>query len=102
MRIALCTCAPVDADVIARALLDAGAACVNILPAVRSLYVWEGKRCEDSESLLVVKFSAERAEAVAAAVHAAHPYALPEWVVLDVDPATSARYRAWVRGEAID
>lgn len=102
MRIALCTCAPTDAEAIAHALLDAGAACVNLLPAVRSLYVWEGRRCDDAESLLVVKFAAERAEALAEALHAVHPYALPEWVVLDVDPRTSARYRAWVRGEPVD
>ena len=26
-----------------------------------------------------------------------HPYELPEWVVLDVDPLTSRPYRDWVR-----
>ncbi len=102
MRIALCTCAPTDADALARTMLEAGAACVNVLPAVRSLYTWEGRPCEDAESLLIVKVAAERVPAVEAAVRAVHPYTLPEWVVLDVDPATSARYRAWVRGEPHD
>ena len=31
------------------------AACVNIIPAVESIYVWEGKVENDAESLLIIK-----------------------------------------------
>jgi periplasmic divalent cation tolerance protein len=100
MRVVLCTCPPADAERIARHLLDAGAACVNILPAVRSLYVWKDQVCDDAESLLIVKAAFERVDALRDSLAGVHPYELPEWVVLDVDPLTSLDYRAWVRQEA--
>lgn len=98
MRVALTTCSPADAERIARALLEAGAACVNVLPGVRSLYRWQGKLCDDAETLLMVKVAAERAEAVRTRLSEVHSYELPEWVVLSPDEAlTSEKYRAWVR-----
>jgi periplasmic divalent cation tolerance protein len=101
MRVALCTCPPNESERIARALVEAGAACVNILPGVKSVYVWKGAVCEDAEALLVVKFALEKAEVVRARMQATHPYELPEWVVLAPDELlTSEKYRAWVRGEA--
>jgi periplasmic divalent cation tolerance protein len=101
MRVALCTCPPAEAERIARALVQAGAACVNVLPGVKSVYAWKGAVCEDAEALLVVKFALEKAEVVREAMQASHPYELPEWVVFAPDAAlTSEKYRAWVRGEA--
>ncbi|MDN8966444.1 divalent cation tolerance protein CutA, partial [Staphylococcus aureus] len=41
---------PAAAEAVAGTLLDAGlVACANILPAMRSLYVWQGERHADSE-----------------------------------------------------
>jgi periplasmic divalent cation tolerance protein len=97
MRVVLCTCPPADAERIARHLLERGAACVNILPAVRSLYVWKGQVCDDAESLLVIKAADGRVPALRAALVGVHPYELPEWVVLDADPLTDPGYRQWVR-----
>ena len=98
MRVVLCTCPPGDAERIARALVEAGAACVNVLPGVRSLYRWQGKLCDDTESLLVIKAAAGHVSALEQAMRSVHPYELPEWVVLTPDEAlTSAAYRAWVR-----
>jgi len=98
MRVILCTCPPADAERIARAIVEAGAACVNILPAVRSIYRWQGKLCDDAESLLVIKAAAERVSALEQTLRRVHPYELPEWVVLSPDEAlTSAAYRDWVR-----
>lgn len=100
MRVVLCTCPPADAERIARGLVDRGAACVNILAPVRSIYVWKGETCDDAESLLVIKAAAERVAALQAALKELHPYDLPEWVVLETDrELTGADYRAWVRGE---
>lgn len=100
MRVVLCTCPPAESERIARHLLAQGAACVNVLPAVRSLYVWKGEVCDDTEALLIVKAAAERVEALRASLAGVHPYELPEWVVLDADPLTSPDYRAWVRDAA--
>lgn len=102
MRVVLCNCPPTDAERIARAVLDArAAACVNIVPGVRSLYWWEGAVCDEPESTLLIKTAAERVDALREALRAAHPYAVPEIVVLDVDAEASlGAYVDWVRRES--
>lgn len=98
MRVVLCTCPPAEAERIARTLVEKGAACVNVLPGVRSLYRWKGELCDDAEALLVIKAAVERLPSLHAALREVHPYELPEWVVLGVDEAlTSDAYRRWVR-----
>jgi periplasmic divalent cation tolerance protein len=84
---------------IARALVEERlAACVNLVPGVRSIYRWEGRVEEASETLLIVKTRAERAHDLEARVRALHPYDLPE--VLRVAAAGgSAAYLAWVLRE---
>jgi periplasmic divalent cation tolerance protein len=96
MRVILCTCPPAEAERIARALLEAGAACVNIMP-VRSLYRWKGQINDDAESLLVIKAGKPKVRALQDAMRKVHPYELPEWVVLEADEAlTSREYAQWV------
>lgn len=96
MRVVLCTAPPEAAATVARHLLQHGAACVNVLPGVTSFYRWEGRDCEDAESLLVIKAPANQVDHLHDSLRGVHPYELPEWVVLDVDPLTSRDYRAWV------
>lgn len=101
MRVVLNTCPPADAERIARALIEHGAACVNIVGPIRSIYSWKGEVCDDTESLLVVKAASEQVEPLRQALARVHPYDLPEWVVLDVDAdQTSHTYRLWVRAAA--
>ena len=54
------------------------AACVNILPGVRSIYRWKGKICKDGELMLVVKTLEKEFDAVAATIRELHSYELPE------------------------
>ncbi len=54
------------------------AACVNILPGVRSIYRWKGKICKDGELLLIIKTLAEEFDAVSATIRELHSYELPE------------------------
>ena len=61
-------------EVIARRL----AACVNIVPGVRSVYRWKGSICTDSEWMLVAKTRAEEFDALAATIQELHSYELPE------------------------
>jgi periplasmic divalent cation tolerance protein len=87
-----------DARALAYALVEARvAACVNILPAVHSVYRWEGRVTDDAEQLLVIKTSAERVDALRAALFEKHPYDVPEFVVLTIDQ-TSEAYGAWLLG----
>jgi periplasmic divalent cation tolerance protein len=81
---------------IARALVDEGlAACVNIVPGVRSIYRWQGETCDDAEVLCVIKTRAERFEALRARVVALHPYEVAEVIALPID-AGNAPYLAWI------
>lgn len=98
MFVVLCTAPPDGTDAtLARTLVEQGvAACVNLLPGVRSIYRWQDEVCDDAETLLICKTSAP--QALADAIRAHHPYDTPEIVVLDVDDTRSdARYVAWVR-----
>ena len=85
------------AEALARALVGEGlAACVNIVPGLRSIYRWEGGVAADDELLLIIKTTADRLEAARAAAVAAHPYALPEFLVLP-SLGGHAPYLDWVR-----
>lgn len=71
------------------------AACANILPAVESIYWWEGKVEEGKEVLVVFKTTAERYSALETTLRALHPYDLPEIVAFRVDRGSDG-YLAWV------
>jgi periplasmic divalent cation tolerance protein len=87
------------AETIARALVEERlAACVNLVPGVRSVYRWEGAVQDDAEVLLVAKTTADRLEALGRRVRAMHPYALPEVLALPASGGSEA-YLAWVREE---
>jgi periplasmic divalent cation tolerance protein len=98
VRIFVSTAPPDAAPGIARALVEAGlAACVNVVPGVRSVYSWKGELCDDAESILLVKSTAERGAELAARLAELHPYELPELVALDVvDGESSPEYLRWV------
>lgn len=71
------------------------AACVNVLPAMESVYRWEGAVQREPERQLLIKTTAERLEAVYARVRLLHPYDLPEFLVFEV-AAVERDYRSWV------
>ncbi|MES0873550.1 divalent-cation tolerance protein CutA [Sinimarinibacterium thermocellulolyticum] len=96
VALALVTCPPDRADALATALVEAGvAACVNIVPQIRSVYRWDGKLCRDDEALLLIKHRADRFDALREAVLARHPYELPEIIAVDLDRG-HAPYLDWV------
>ena len=82
MEVVVCHCTCPDAEVaerIADALVaERLAACVNILPGLRSVYRWQGAVERADEVLLLVKTTPDRVATVAALVAALHPYELPE------------------------
>jgi periplasmic divalent cation tolerance protein len=85
-----------EAERIARALVDERlAACVNVLPGMRSFYRWEDRVADDAEILLVIKARRERFEAVAARVRELHSYEVPEVVALPM-LAGSEAYLEWL------
>jgi len=82
---------------IATALVESGeAACVNIVPGVRSVYRWEGKLCRDAELLLLVKTVEGKFDAVRERIRGLHPYQVPEVLAVPV-AAGDADYLRWLR-----
>jgi len=73
------------------------AACVNVVPGVRSCYVWEGKLTWSEELLLVIKTTRGAFEKLKARVSDLHSYDVPEIVGVGVD-AVSEKYWNWVKG----
>lgn len=71
------------------------AACVNIVPSVRSIYRFEGVVHDDAESLLIAKTAKSEFEALKDAIVKVHPYQLPEVIGLPVSDA-HLPYRDWV------
>lgn len=85
-----------EAKGIARHLLDSKlAACVNILPPIRSLYRWQGKLADAKEYLLIIKTTRELFAELRAAISKHHSYATPEIICLPIVEG-SAEYLQWV------
>ena len=73
------------AERMARELVAASlVACVNIVPGVRSIYLWNGAVQADEEVLMILKTTAGRLAAVRERLVALHPYDLPEIIALPV------------------
>jgi periplasmic divalent cation tolerance protein len=89
-----------DARGLARALIELRvAACVTILPAVRSVYTWEQAVHDSAEQQLLIKTTGDQVEALWDALKARHPYDVPEFVVLPLRDGNPA-YLRWV-GDAV-
>ena len=84
------------AEDLARGSVEAGlAACAQVEGPIRSHYRWEGRTCAEEEWRLTLKVAAEGEPGLRAWIHARHPHATPQWVVLAAD--ASDAYRDWVR-----
>jgi len=96
-RLVLNTC-PNEAEAkrLAGLLLEQGlAACVNMLPGVRSMYLWKGQLCDDAEVLLLIKTTAASYAALEALLRAEHPYELPEIVAVSFTEGLEG-YFSWI------
>jgi periplasmic divalent cation tolerance protein len=86
-----------EAARIAHALVDEHlAACVNIIPAIQSVFFWESKTQTTRESLLVCKSRASLLQRIIDRVKALHSYSVPEIIALPIFGGASD-YLAWVQ-----
>ena len=102
LRVVLCTSPPERAVDLARAVVERRlAACVNVIPGLRSIYRWEGEICDDGESLLVIKTRAESVAPLTAALLELHPYDTPEVIALPIEEgAGNPAYLQWLLDES--
>jgi periplasmic divalent cation tolerance protein len=92
-----CTCPNEESGqkIADRLVGDRLAACVNLIPGLRSTYRWKGEVQRDAECLLVVKTRQSRFAAMQDAIRDCHPYELPEVIAVPV-VAGSKQYLDWV------
>ena len=87
------------AEEVGAALVDAGlAACVNILPGMTSIYIWDGARQRDAEAVMIVKTRRALAGRAMEEIRQRHPYETPALVILPVEGG-SADYLAWIAAQ---
>lgn len=71
------------------------AACVNVLPGIRSCYVWEGKLTWSDEVLLLIKTTRGRFDQLQDRIKMLHSYSVPEIVSVTIEDAFD-KYIAWI------
>lgn len=74
---------------------DQLAACVNLMPGVRSIYRWQNAIHDDAEVLLIIKTTAAQWTRLTQRVLQLHPYATPEVLALPVAHGSEG-YLAWL------
>jgi periplasmic divalent cation tolerance protein len=90
------------AERLAEALIEKRvAACVNILAPCLSVFRWKNDVQHDEEHPMLIKTTAERYPELEAAIHAGHPYELPEIVAVPIERGLPA-YLEWVAAETSD
>lgn len=100
VRLVFCTCPDLDsAQALAAALVGQRlAACVNLFPAMQSVYRWNGQVEQASEVQLLIKTTAGRMDALGALILREHPYELPEIIAITPSDGLPA-YLDWIRAE---
>lgn len=96
--LALCTAPDSEtASRLAKGLVEEKlAACVNLVPGLRSFYVWKGELHEDGEVQLLIKTRSSRAKELEAWLKEHHPYDVPEILFVTIRGG-SDEYLDWLR-----
>ena len=71
------------------------AACVQILPQMKSFYFWKGEVQMDSEHLLLIKTLEEKFEDLEKFIRENHPYEVPEIVAISAEKVSES-YLRWI------
>jgi periplasmic divalent cation tolerance protein len=95
--VVLCTCPDLKvAENLAGGLVGNGfAACVNILPQIRSIYRWQSELHSDSEVLMIIKTNQQAYVKLERWLLDNHPYDTPEVLALTVE-AGAHNYLDWI------
>jgi len=86
-----------EAQGIARKLVeDRLAACVNVIPGIKSFFDWEGKLCREKEALILVKTVNNKSKEIINRIKKMHSYEVPEIIFLKVDEG-ERNYLKWLK-----
>jgi len=85
-----------EAERLARHLVEQKlAACVNVLPEVKSFYHWKGSVENDPELLLIIKTSRGLVDSIRKEIEKLHSYDLPELIAAPIIDA-APNYLTWM------
>lgn len=88
-----------EARMIGKALISAGlAACVNIIENMYSMYMWDGKLQDDTETIMIAKTTKDRLPDLIEKVKSLHSYECPCIVSLPVSDGNPA-FLKWIANE---
>ena len=95
--LALSMCASAEeAATIARALVERRvAACVNIIPGIKSVYRWKGAVEEEPEWLLLIKTTRDLFDRLRTEIRGLHSYEVPELIALPIADGLP-EYLKWI------
>jgi periplasmic divalent cation tolerance protein len=98
LYVVLCTAPDAETGArLAKGLVEAKlAACVNVIPGLRSFYVWQDELQDDAEVQLLIKTRKERLEALENHLDEHHPYDVPELLALPIAQGGGS-YVRWLR-----
>ena len=86
-----------EAESLARKIIEARlAACVQVLPQMKSFYFWENAVRADSEHLLLIKTVPEKYDELEKFIQINHSYDVPEIVALSAEKV-SENYFKWLK-----
>ncbi len=100
--VVFCTCSSSDEArrIAGQLIAQRLAACVNLLPPVRSVYHWKGAVEESEEILMIIKSARPLFGQLRAAIARLHSYELPEIVAIPIVDGSES-YLAWMDRELI-
>jgi periplasmic divalent cation tolerance protein len=87
---------PEEAENLAEKLVaEKLAACVQVLPPMKSFYFWEGAIQKDAEHLLLIKTLDEKFEKLKDFIQRNHSYTVPEIVAVEAEKVSES-YLKWL------
>ena len=90
------------AETLAKQMIESElVACVNVVPATRSFYKYDGRFHDEQECLLLMKTRSEKYADLENALNKVHPYDVPEILALPILKGSTS-YLAWLDGSVAE
>lgn len=84
--IALVSCPSGKGQELAKILVSEKlAACINVIPGLRSVYLWKDELVDDAEELMLAKTDKNTWNSFAQRVREIHPYEVPEIICIVIE-----------------